>query len=381
MNLSRLYRRGILIVLATLTGSAFLVLMATGLAPAQRRAAEDLGGQTEPLGAFQLVERSGRPVTEADLSDRVGIVSFIFTRCPLQCPKITSIMKSLEGKLAGTDVLLVSLSVDPEHDTPEVLDDYAKRFEADPRRWWFVTGDREKIYDLIQTRFKLSVMVDPNPVPTADGKVETIVHSSRLGLVDRGRIVGLFDSNDPAAVEALITRARRRSSAAWLKALPAVNASLNGLCALFLLAGWSIIRRRDMPASLEIPASGPVPSILQAPATRGHVFCMIVAVTTSVIFLACYLVYHYHAGSVAFQGSGLTRWIYLSILLSHTLLATFGVVPLVLTTLYRALRGHFAAHARAAAVTFPIWLYVSVTGVLIYLMLYHLSAASAMGQS
>ncbi|QEH34063.1 hypothetical protein OJF2_25970 [Aquisphaera giovannonii] len=384
MELSRFYRRGILIVLGTFLGSAAIVLAATGLAPPSRRAAEDLGESTESVGPFRLLERSGREVTDADLANRVGIVSFIFTRCPLQCPKISSIMKGIQDKLAGTDVLLVSLSVDPEYDTPAVLDEYAKRFDADPRRWWFLTGDRDRIYDLIQSRFKLSVMVDPNPVPTADGKVEMIAHSSRLALVDRGRIVGLFDSNDPTAVEAVVSQAKRRAAPAWLRALPAVNASLNGLCALLLLTGWSLIRRRRLrdvagtgrdsgPDSAPSPAS----PILHVPAVRGHVFCMVAAVVTSAIFLGCYLTYHYQAGSVAFRGAGAMRWLYLSILLSHTLLATFGVVPLVLVSLNRALRGLFAAHARAAAVTFPIWMYVSVTGVVIYVMLYHLPAPAS----
>jgi uncharacterized membrane protein YozB (DUF420 family) len=99
---------------------------------------------------------------------------------------------------------------------------------------------------------------------------------------------------------------------------------------------------------------------------------MLTAVATSALFLACYLVYHYQAGSVPFPHRGASRLVYLTILLSHTLLATFGVVPLVLITLWRALRKDFARHARIAQMTLPIWLYVSVTGVVIYWMLYHL---------
>jgi uncharacterized membrane protein YozB (DUF420 family) len=102
---------------------------------------------------------------------------------------------------------------------------------------------------------------------------------------------------------------------------------------------------------------------------------MLSALTTSTIFLACYLVYHYQAGSTAFRGGGAVRVAYFTILLSHTVLATFGVVPLVIVTVTRALRRDFKGHRRIAQVTFPIWFYVSVTGVVIYAMLYHTSFA------
>ncbi len=104
---------------------------------------------------------------------------------------------------------------------------------------------------------------------------------------------------------------------------------------------------------------------------------MVLAVATSTIFLVFYLVYHYFAGSMPFRGQGLARWIYFTILISHTLLATFGVVPLVVITLIRAWRRDFARHRLIAATTLPIWVYVSVTGVLIYLMLYHLPIVSS----
>ena len=96
---------------------------------------------------------------------------------------------------------------------------------------------------------------------------------------------------------------------------------------------------------------------------------------TSAIFLVFYLVYHYLAGSTPFRGQGPTRWLYLTVLISHTFLATLGVVPLVFLTLLRALQRDFSRHRLIAATTFPIWVYVSVTGVLIYLMLYHLPVA------
>lgn len=132
--------------------------------------------------------------------------------------------------------------------------------------------------------------------------------------------------------------------------LPALNASLNALAATFLVAGYLSIRRRRIDA---------------------HRLSMLAAFGCSIAFLISYLVYHYHAGSVRFQGTGVVRTVYFAILLSHTVLA--AAVPfLAAVTLYRALRGRFARHRALARWTLPIWLYVSLTGVVIYWMLYHL---------
>jgi uncharacterized membrane protein YozB (DUF420 family) len=99
---------------------------------------------------------------------------------------------------------------------------------------------------------------------------------------------------------------------------------------------------------------------------------MLAALLASALFLTSYLIYHAQVISIPFQGTGLLRLIYLAILMSHTVLATLGVVPLVAVTVTRALRRNFAGHKYIAQVTFPIWLYVSTTGVIIYLLLYHL---------
>jgi len=96
---------------------------------------------------------------------------------------------------------------------------------------------------------------------------------------------------------------------------------------------------------------------------------MLLAFACSIVFLASYLIYHYQVGSVPYKGQGWSRVVYFAILLTHTILAV-AVVPLVLITLIRALRERFAAHRRIARWTFPIWLYVSVTGVIVYMMLY-----------
>jgi len=178
----------------------------------------------------------------------------------------------------------------------------------------------------------------------------------------------LFDSdtNEPAAIGSLVEQAKRRALPGWIRALPTVNASLNALCALFLIVGWSFIRSRDAvpgcPSRSDAKALASA-SVLQVPRVRGHIVCMVLAVLTSAIFLGFYLVYHYHAGSMPFRGQGPIRWVYFTVLISHTFLATLGVVPLVLLTLLRALQRDFSRHRLIAATTFPIWVYVSVTGV------------------
>jgi protein SCO1/2/putative membrane protein len=346
------YRLGIAIVVGTVLGSLAVCLATVSPAPAPVRAGQDLGDRGFPLGLFRLVERSGRAVTDADLAGRVWVAAFVFTRCPLSCPKITSVMKGLQGKFEGTGVKLVSVSVDPEHDTPEVLAEYARRFGADPDRWWFLTGPKAEVVGLIHDRFLLPVEAASDDDRRAGA--EAFSHSARLALVGRGNtVLGYFDSGDRAEVEALVARARRldRAPPGWVRRLPAVNAGLNASCAALLGLGWVMIRTGRW---------------------RAHAAAMTAAVAVSSLFLGCYLVYHWFAGSVPFRGVGPVRLVYFTTLLSHTLLATFGVVPLVFLTVLQALRRRFDRHARLARVTFPIWLYVSVTGVVIYVMLYRL---------
>lgn len=133
-----------------------------------------------------------------------------------------------------------------------------------------------------------------------------------------------------------------------LSQLPTLNAALNSLSAVFLLAGYLFIKARNRNA---------------------HRACMLAAFACSTLFLISYLVYHYQVGSVPFKGQGWVRPLYFTILLTHTILAV-TVVPLALITLRRALKERFDAHRKIARWTFPIWLYVSVTGVVVYAMLY-----------
>jgi len=138
--------------------------------------------------------------------------------------------------------------------------------------------------------------------------------------------------------------------AAQYAIFPKINAVLNGTSAVLLLIGRGYIKRGRMAA---------------------HRAMMITALGSSALFLSSYLYYHWHVGSVHFQGRGVWRPVYFSILISHTLLAV-TIVPMVIITLSRALREQFDRHRAIARWTYPLWLYVSVTGVVIYFMLYKL---------
>jgi uncharacterized membrane protein YozB (DUF420 family) len=135
-----------------------------------------------------------------------------------------------------------------------------------------------------------------------------------------------------------------------LSDLPALNATLNATSAVFLALGYGFIRRKRVAA---------------------HRACMIIAVVVSALFLISYLTYHWHAGHKHFDGQGLARTVYLAILSTHTLLAIVVALWLVPVTLSRALRERFDRHRAIARWTLPIWFYVSVTGVVVYFMLYH----------
>ena len=144
------------------------------------------------------------------------------------------------------------------------------------------------------------------------------------------------------------------SSLFTLHSLPGLNAVLNSVSAVLLVTGYLCIRNKKVTA---------------------HKTCMLSAFTTSTLFLVSYLVYHAQVGSVRFPGRGWVRPVYFTILVSHTALAV-TIVPLALITLSRAVRGQFERHRSIARWTLPLWLYVNVTGVVIYWMLYRLFRAA-----
>ncbi len=142
---------------------------------------------------FSMTERSGRTVTEKDLLGKVCVVDFFFTSCPGPCPVMSQRLQQLQQSLNKTDkVRLISFSVDPETDTPEVLQAYAKRYFADPDKWWFLTGSSQDVQHLAVNVFRLPLSRNPDEdIP----KVGKFLHSTRFILVDaKGYIRGYYNS-------------------------------------------------------------------------------------------------------------------------------------------------------------------------------------------
>lgn len=352
---------------------------------------------------FQFTERSGRTITKQDLLGRPWLACFVFTRCAGPCPRVTEQMKKLQDQLKGTNIQLVTFGVDPDHDTPAVLRKYAGFWRADPDRWWFLTGDKVTLYRFIEKSFRV-------PVVETEGEDRQpgfeVIHSTNIMFVDvEGRVRAKFNATKDedmaklrrvalgkAPLPPVGTSGEKPQSAesgpvviidpvsgtikyqpgtagdgepagadaavpvpAWVTSLPAVNASLNGLATLLLIGGLACIKSGRPTA---------------------HKACMLTAFATSMLFLACYLTYHFAlnhftgSGSKRFDAEGIVRTVYLLILISHVVLAA-AVPVLAANTIYRGLTGQWERHRRIARITFPIWLYVSVTGVIIYAMLYH----------
>lgn len=359
----------------------------------------------DPAGIqdFSLIDRTQETVTKQTLLKKEWVAGFIFTRCKGPCPALVGQMKLLQEQ---TGVTLVTFSVQPEVDTPEVLASFATTYVPDAKpdasgklpRWYWLTGDRGQIYNLIHKSFRMPA----GEVKGPDGL--EIIHSNNLMHLDEeGRVLGKYNALEPAEMallrrilqgkaergkmvagtstapqgEAVVVeggvasgltftrpvdeqteevRPEEESRAApeWVLLLPAFNASLNGLATILLLAGYVMIKRGQVKA---------------------HQVLMLSSFAVSIIFLGSYLTYHYFVLSKPFPGTGLIRPIYFTILISHIILA--ATVPVLASmTIYRALRGQWSRHRSIARITFPIWVYVSVTGVIIYLMLYQWPAAA-----
>lgn len=361
----------------------------------------------DPAGIqeFSLTDQDGKPVTKETLRGKEWVASFTFTRCPDFCPRIIGQVKKLQDE---TGVTLVNFSVQPEVDTPDVLRNYSHQYSESAKpdangnkpKWYWLTGDRDKIYNLIIKSFKMPVGIDyTKPGSQLPYHTNNVVHVD-----ETGRILGKYDALNPDELVLLrkilqgkeprgkmaspalpkgtvvevegakaagltftrpssedepnsstVTESEARGDEPrstlpdWVRALPAVNASLNGLATILLLTGYVLIKLKH---------------------AHSHKVCMLSSFATSIVFLGCYLVYHWFAGSKKFPGTGTIRTVYLLILVTHIVLAA-AVPVLASMTMYRAFRGQWEKHKRIARITFPIWVYVSVTGVVIYVMLYH----------
>ena len=317
-----------------------------------------------------------------------------------------------------TSTNMVCFTVDPQVDTSDVLKAFATDYVGKPHPdldtkapWYWLTGDQKKIYGMIANDFHMPVkeLFGPDRQPGFE-----ILHSTNLMHVDeKGVVLGKYNATEEADVallrrillgkaprgkmipgqttpvpeegekldpETVVSNAppglsftRPKSSEPeeeapaaepsasdpvgnqptvpdWVRRLPLINASLNGLATVLLVAGYLAIK--------------------VGKARNAHRNLMLASFGTSAVFLGCYLVYHYFQLTKHFSGTGVAKIFYFAILITHVILA--AAVPFLATmTIYHAFRENWGKHLRMARLTFPIWLYVSVTGVIIYLMLYH----------
>ena len=145
---------------------------------------------------FVLTERSGKTITNRDLSGKIWVADFVYTTCPGPCPLVTASMAKIQAAVAhDPQVQLVTFTVDPDIDTPPVLAKYADQFAADPDHWWFLTGPKKPLYDLIQNGF-LQIVQDNTGQPPAEGQYK-VTHSTYFALVDAdGNMRGIYDALD-----------------------------------------------------------------------------------------------------------------------------------------------------------------------------------------
>lgn len=331
---------------------------------------------------FTFVEADGRAVTRADLLGAPWLAVPFFVKCSGPCPSITTDLRNrLHDALAGTPIRIVSLSLDPTLDTPAELTEYRAQRRIDAERWWFLTGTDEAAMSRFLTE-GLKVPAARNADAAEYG--QSITHGTRMPVIDSaGRIAGWYELSPAAMVkdvadttrhEALIAGhyalvlARLRALAGLpfdgppavgpsRSRLPLINACLNGTAFVLLLLGLAAIK---------------------GGMRERHEHLMKAAFVASAAFLGCYLYYHgvvqRQHGPTRFHGTGAAKAAYLALLASHVVLAIVNL-PMVLRTFWLARKERWEAHKRLARWTFPIWLYVSITGVIVYLVLYPLNPA------
>jgi len=295
---------------------------------------------------FALTERSGNVVRRDDLRGKVWIAHFFYPTCQGPCTKTVPVMRKVHEVFAGKpDIVLVSVAL--TGDEPSLLQQFANDHRADPSQWLFLTDPNKSdaILDVVQKSFFQTAVRKPDGKPG-----DEIDHTTSLLVIDRqGMMRGYIDGTDPANVPALVAKVRQVAAERYW--LPAQNAVLNSLSVVLLIVGWAAIKRRRETL---------------------HTACMVLALITSAAFLAGYLYFHFAVlggQPTRFHGEGWVRPVYFAILLSHTVLAAV-VAPLALYVAYQGWRDRRPRHVRVARWTLPIWLYVSITGVVVYALLY-----------
>jgi uncharacterized membrane protein YozB (DUF420 family)/cytochrome oxidase Cu insertion factor (SCO1/SenC/PrrC family) len=303
-----------------------------------------------PAGNFSLTDRTGRTVNARDLRGVIWVAQFFYPGCN-ECSKTMPTMRRLQEIYRGKSyVRFVSFAL--KYGDADTLNEFAKDQLAEPDQWLFLADeDESRVHNVIRHSFSAPVIGRANP-----SAGDMIGHSSRLILIDaHGIMVGQLDATDASAADTLageIERLRMRQPIPVVAAdLPRFNATLNASCTVLLLLGWIAIRLRFVTL---------------------HKILMLLALSVSMVFLASYLFYHFaimHMEPMRFHGEGAARYVYFGILITHTILAIV-VAPMAIYITVQGLRNALAQHVKVARWTLPIWLYVSVTGVVVYWMLY-----------
>jgi len=345
-----------------------------------------------PVPRFEFEAAGGGTVSRESLKGEVWIGVPFFLRCTGPCPSITrDLLERVYPELEGTGIRLVSFSIDPEFDTPAELASYMEDIGVDAARWSFLSTDEEEaMHEFVRDGLKV-------PLARNEGEDDpglAITHGTRMPVVDaEGRIAGWYEIADPvlprmdgrpglppaeaaalldARFALMLNRARalagldfdgppaQEGGAASRSRIPLLNAMLNGLAFVLLTAGIVAIKRGHKEV---------------------HRLLMRAAFIASAAFLAFYLYYHFavlpiSGGPTRFNGDGAAKVLYLVMLLTHVVLAVVNL-PMVLRTFWLAHKEDWTRHKRLARWTFPIWMYVSVTGVLVYVVLYHLNPPAA----
>lgn len=350
----------------------------------------------DEIAEFNLVDQNGDPVTRETMLGEQWIANFIFTRCPFQCPATSRKIMELNQELRDVPVRFVTITVDPEHDTVPIMAEFASIWKAVPPRWRFCTGKPEDVMNLIRTGFRVTAWENFGSARLPGMEFAHSDHLIHVGPDGRilGRYSGTADAelvtlarvvkgeietpkkHQPATLERVKELEARQPDPLenlprWARSLPTTNAMLNAFAGMLLLQGYAAVKLGKLEA---------------------HKKLMLWAFIVSAIFLVSYLTYHTALYSYTgtrgkpFEGTGVIRPIYFFVLITHIILA--GAVPvLAIITIRSGLKAYpdgaspeklaelthqRNVHKRWAWITFPIWLYVSATGVIIYFMLYRL---------
>jgi len=294
----------------------------------------DAGSPPATPAGPALTDRQGRTFPVTAFPGKIWVVSVVRGNCAGACEEVLAALRELRGELPSS-VGFLSLTL------PALDGSLSPALRELP--WKVLRGNLDGFRALTVDYLMLHAS---DLLAVEDG-----VDAALLATVGpAGRVHRTYPTGERGGIAAG-DRDRIAADARFLQSLksrPRLHAALNALSAALLATGFFFVRRRMI---------------------RSHVTCMLLAVVVTLAFLVSYLQYHHHTGSTVFQGEGWIRSLYLTVLLSHTVLAAF-VVPLVGVLLFHAVRRRFDRHRRLARWTLPIWLYVSITGVLVYFMLY-----------